>query len=149
MFLVHDHLTECTQRANSPWMLSQSVSDRNCSTNKSTLGLWWVFFFNFFSIYSFMKNILVLQSLSPGLVKNDIITYKSTHDIIKLMPHLDPVHVANALMYIITTPDNVLVSFFFKFLFMCYCSWLWLLVVGISLIILLFCLSSNFENLFS
>lgn len=51
------------------------------------------------------------QSLSPGLVSNDIITYKSTHDIIKLMPHLDAVHVANALMYIMTTPDHVLVSF--------------------------------------
>lgn len=44
--------------------------------------------------------------LSPG----DIGTLNTSHEMIKLMPKLSPQDVADAVLYAISTPENVLVS---------------------------------------
>lgn len=51
-----------------------------------------------------------LQNLSPGLVENDILTAGSDNDLVNLMPRLAGSQVAKALMFAISTPENVLVS---------------------------------------
>ncbi|CAD7092019.1 unnamed protein product [Hermetia illucens] len=49
-------------------------------------------------------------NLSPGLVENDILTAGSDNDLVNLMPRLAGSQVAKALMFAISTPENVLVQ---------------------------------------
>lgn len=56
-----------------------------------------------------------IQNISPGLVENDILTTheKDDNDLVKYMPRLKPEDVAQALIFAITTPQHVLVSWIF------------------------------------
>lgn len=47
------------------------------------------------------------QSISPGLVEQDIVTCCTDNELVQLMPKLKPEDVANALLYVITLPDHV------------------------------------------
>ena len=53
-----------------------------------------------------------MQNISPGLVENDILTTKGHDDneLVKYMPRLKPEDVAQAVVFAITQPQNVLVS---------------------------------------
>lgn len=53
-----------------------------------------------------------VTSISPGLVENDILTTDGcdNNEIVKYMPRLKPADVAKAVSFIISMPDNVLVS---------------------------------------
>lgn len=55
-----------------------------------------------------------MQNISPGLVENDILTTKGSDDneLVKYMPRLKPEDVAQAVVFAITQPQNVLVSWF-------------------------------------
>lgn len=52
------------------------------------------------------------QNISPGLVENEILTTLGTddNDLVKYMPRLKPEDVAQAVIFAITTPQHVLVS---------------------------------------
>lgn len=62
------------------------------------------FFYGFFSFCT--------QNISPGLVENDILTTHGSDDneLVKYMPRLKGEDVAQAVIFAITTPQNVLVS---------------------------------------
>ncbi|XP_055377840.1 farnesol dehydrogenase-like [Condylostylus longicornis] len=51
-----------------------------------------------------------VMNISPGLVQNDILSTGGDNDLVKLMPTLDPVEVARAVMFAMCTPENVLVQ---------------------------------------
>lgn len=53
------------------------------------------------------------QNISPGLVENDILTTSGTdnNELVKFMPRLKPEDVAKAIIFIISNPSDVLVSF--------------------------------------
>lgn len=53
-----------------------------------------------------------LQSISPGLVEDDIIASGTENEIIKLMPRLKADDVAKVVLFILACPENVLVSIF-------------------------------------
>lgn len=55
---------------------------------------------------------LLPQNISPGLVENDILTTHESdnNELVKYMPRLKPEDVAKAVIFAITTPQNVLVS---------------------------------------
>lgn len=48
-----------------------------------------------------------LQSISPGLVEQDIITSCTDNELVTLMPKLKPEDVANSVLYCITLPEHV------------------------------------------
>lgn len=60
-----------------------------------------------------------MQNISPGLVENDILTTAGeirgekgdNNELVKYMPRLKPEEVAQAVIFAITAPQNVLVSF--------------------------------------
>lgn len=63
----------------------------------------------FFSSSCFIKVnfIFILQSISPGLVEQDIIVSCTENELVQLMPKLKPEDVANAVQYVITLPEHV------------------------------------------
>lgn len=56
---------------------------------------------------------LFQKNISPGLVENDILTTHGSDDneLVKYMPRLKGDDVAQAVIFAITTPQHVLVSF--------------------------------------
>jgi NADP+-dependent farnesol dehydrogenase len=49
---------------------------------------------------------MYFQSISPGLTNQDILA-DTDSDLIKLMPRLEPQDVSDAVMFAISTPENV------------------------------------------
>ena len=50
---------------------------------------------------------VIFQSISPGLVEQDIIASCSDNELVSLMPKLKPEDVANCVLYCITLPEHV------------------------------------------
>ena len=50
---------------------------------------------------------LILQSISPGLCDQDIITSCTDNELVGLMPKMKPDDVANSVIYCITLPDSI------------------------------------------
>ncbi|CAO1443037.1 unnamed protein product [Diamesa serratosioi] len=57
----------------------------------------------------YMGTKIKCTSISPGLVEGDIGTLNTSHEMIKLMPKLNPQDVADAVIFAISTPENVLI----------------------------------------
>jgi len=57
----------------------------------------------------YMGTKIKCTSISPGLVEGDIGTLNTSHEMIKMMPKLTPQDVADAVIYAISTPENVLI----------------------------------------
>lgn len=69
-------------------------------------------YFNSGLIYFNVLCVLIcLQCISPGLTETDFLAQPgSGHKIVDYMPKLRPKDVADALMYIITRPQHILVT---------------------------------------
>jgi NADP+-dependent farnesol dehydrogenase len=50
---------------------------------------------------------IILQSISPGLCEQDIITSCTDNELVALMPKLKPEDIANTVLFCITLPDTI------------------------------------------